>query len=167
VIRILMRIFTSVPCIGVIGVLILFPLSFGIVAAQRDLLAGKDVQHIVDMLEGLAIILIGWGVAVEERHSLREMAGLLDTADAERQAAIDHVCHSSGVCLLILGLFAEIGVEAVRLPNDVLPTFDFDEGVTWISVVLVVMGGLVLVHHLVVLASVAWFGHRPKTHQAS
>ena len=59
-IRVLMRIFTSVPCIAVIGLLIMFPLTFGLLAAQRDLLAGKDVEHIVDMLEGLAIILIGW-----------------------------------------------------------------------------------------------------------
>jgi hypothetical protein len=47
------------------------------------LLAGKDVEHIVDMLEGLAIVLIGWGVAIEERRSLREMAGLVGTPDDE------------------------------------------------------------------------------------
>src|ERR1700759_5002716 len=81
VIRVLLRIFTSVPCIGVIGLLIMFPLALGIVAAHRDLVAGKGLDHIVDMLEGLAIILIGWGVAIEERHSLREMAGLVETPD--------------------------------------------------------------------------------------
>lgn len=166
-IRVLMRIFTSVPCIGVIGVLIMFPLSFGILAAQRDLLAGKDVEHIADMLEGLAIILIGWGVAVEERRSLREMAGLVVTPDDEGQVAIDHVSHSNGICMLILGLFAEIGVEAVRLPDDVLPTFNFDHGVTWATVALVIVGGLVLMHHLMMMAGIAWFGYRPKTHHAS
>lgn len=165
-IRVLMRIFTSVPCIAVIGLLIMFPLTFGLLAAQRDLLAGKDVEHIVDMLEGLAIILIGWGVAIEERHSLREMAGLVVTPDDERQVAIDRVSHSNGICMLILGLFAEIGVEAVRLPDDVLPTFNFDHGVTWAAVGLVVVGGFVLVHHLVVMAGVAWFGYRPKTYHA-
>ncbi len=164
-IRVLMRIFTSVPCIGVIGLLIMFPLSFGVLAAQRDLLAGKDVEHIVDMLEGLAIILIGWGVAVEERRSLREMAGLVGTPDDDRQVAIDGVSHSNGICMLILGLFAEIGVEAVRLPDDVLPTFNFDEGVTWLTVGLVVVGGIVLLHHLGVMIAVAWFGYRPKTHR--
>jgi hypothetical protein len=167
VIRVLMRIFTSVPCIAVIGLLILFPLTFGIMAAHRDLVAGKDLDHIVDMLEGLAIILIGWGVAIEERQSLREMAGLIETPDDERQVAIDRVSHSNGICMLILGLFAEIGVEAVRLPDDVLPTFNFDHAVTWATVGLVVVGGLVLVHHLVVMASVAWFGYRPKTYHAS
>jgi hypothetical protein len=161
-----MRIFTSVPCIGVIGVLIMFPLSFGILAAQRDLLAGKDVEHIADMLEGLAIILIGWGVAIEERRSLREMAGLIRTPDDERQSAIDRVSHSNGICMLILGLFAEIGVEAVRLPDDVLPTFNFDHGVTWATVGFVVVGGIVLVHHLMMMAGVTWFGYRPKAHEA-
>jgi len=150
-----------------IGLLIMFPLVLGIVAAQRDLVAGKDVEHIAEMLEGLGIILIGWGVAIEERHSLRQMAGLIGSPDSEREVAIDHVSHSNGICMLILGLFAEIGVEAVRLPNDVLPTFDFDEGVTWITIGFVVLGGLVLLHHLVMLAGIVWFGHRPKTHHAS
>jgi hypothetical protein len=160
-----MRVFTSVPCIGIVGLLVLFPLVLGIVAAQRDLLAGKDVEHIVEMLEGLGIILIGWGVAIEERQTLREMAHLVEPADdAERQKAINHVCHSSGICMLILGLFAEIAVEAVRLPNDVLPTFDFDVQVTWAAVVLVLLGGLVLLHNLMMLFGVAWFGYRPKMH---
>ena len=154
-IRVLLRIFTSVPCIGVIGLLIMFPLLFGILAAQRDRLAGKDVEHIADMLEGLAIILIGWGVAIEERQSLRQMAGLVETPDNERQVAIDRVSHSNGIGMLILGLFAEIGVEAVRLPDDVLPTFNFDNQVTWVTVGLVVMIGI------------AWFGYRPKMHHAS
>lgn len=165
-IRVFMRIFTSVPCIAVIGVLIMFPMTFGIIAAQRDLLAGKDVEQVVDMLEGLAIILIGWGVAVEERRSLREMGGLVETSDGERQLAIDGISHSNGICMLILGLFAEIGVEAVRLPDDVLPTFNFDHGIAWITVGLVVVGGVVLVHHLVAMAGVAWFGYRPKIYHA-
>ena len=118
------------------------------------------------MLEGLAIILIGWGVAIEERHSLREMAGLVGNTRRRTQIAIDRVSHSNGICMLILGLFAEIGVEAVRLPNDVLPTFDFDDGVTWVAVGLVVVGGLVLVHHLVVHGRYRWFGHRPKMYHA-
>jgi hypothetical protein len=159
-----MRIFTSVPCIGVIGLLILVPLSLGIMAATRDLIAGKDVEHIVDALEGLAIILIGWGVAIEERKSLREMAHLLEMRDPGRQAAIDQVCHSSGICLLILGLFAEIGVESVRLPNDIMPTEGFDPLVAWVSVVLLVIGLLVLIHHLGLLIATAWFGHRPAAH---
>ncbi|MFI5033288.1 MAG: hypothetical protein ACHQPH_21565 [Reyranellales bacterium] len=165
--RMLMRVFTSVPCIGIVGLLIMFPLVLGIVAAQRDLRAGKDVEHIAEMLEGLGIILIGWGVAIEERHSLRQMAGLIGSPDSEREIAIDHVSHSNGICMLILGLFAEIGVEAVRLPNDVLPTFDFDEGVTWITIGFVVVGGLVLLHHLAMLAGIVWFGHRPKMYHAN
>ncbi len=162
--RILMRIFTSVPCIVVIGVLILFPLILGVVAASRDLLAGKDVEHIAEMLEGLGIILIGWGVAIEERQSLRNMAGLIDGDDAERQTAINDVCHSAGIYMLILGLFAEIGVEAVRLPDDVMPTFDLDTQIAWGAVGLVAAGGFVLVHQLAALVGATWFGYRPKTH---
>ena len=163
-IRVLMRIFTSVPCIAVIGLLILFPLSLGIFAASRDLLAGKDVEHIAEILEGLGVILIGWGVAIEERHTLREMALLVGLPDEKRQIAIDRVCHSSGIGLLILGLFAEICVEAVRLPNDVMPTEGIDPVICWLSVVFLAAGALTLIHHLGVLVATAWLGYRPAPH---
>jgi hypothetical protein len=162
--RILMRGFTSVPCIGIVGLLICVPLSLGILAASRDLLAGRDVEHVVETLEGISIILIGWGVAIEERVSLRDMSHLVGEIDDEREVAIDRVCHASGICLLIIGLFAEIGVEAVRLPNDVMPTGDLDPYIAWASVGLLVLGGIVLLHHLVTLVGAAWFGYRPVRH---
>jgi hypothetical protein len=155
-----MRIFTSAACFGLIGVLILIPLSLGIYASCRDLLAGKDVEHIAEILEGLGVILIGWGVAIEERHTLREMAHLVGLPNERRQIAIDRVCHSSGIGLLILGLFAEICVEAVRLPNDVMPTAGIDPLICWLSIGFLIGGALVLIHHLVVLAATAWFGYR-------
>ena len=89
--RFLMRIFTSAPSFGLIGLLILIPLSLGIYASCRDLLAGKDVEHIAEILEGLGVILIGWGVAIEERHTLREMSHLVGLHDQTRQIAIDRV----------------------------------------------------------------------------
>lgn len=163
--RFLMRIFVSAPCFLIVGLLIMIPLGLGIFAAARDLLGGKDVEHIAEILEGLGVILIGWGVAIEERSTLREMAHLVGSADEERQAALDRVCHSSGIGLLILGLFAEICVEAVRLPNDVMPTEGIDPLVCWISIAFLTAGALTLVHHLGVLVATAWFGHRPAHHQ--
>lgn len=157
-VRLLMRLFTSVTCMGVVGLFILVPLSLGIWAAARDLLAGRDVEHIVDALEGLAIILIGWGVATEERKSLREMAHLVGQGDEVRQDAIDHLCHSNGIVLLIFGLFAEIGVESVRLPNDIMPTSDaLDPAICWVTSGLIAIGGIVLVHHLIQMVATAWF----------
>lgn len=162
--RFLMRLFVSAPCFALIGLLIMIPLALGIFAAGRDLLAGKDVEHIAEILEGLGVILIGWGVAIEERHTLREMAHLVGLPDERRQIAIDRVCHSSGIGLLILGLFAEICVEAVRLPNDVMPTEGIDPFICWLSVVFLAAGALTLVHHLGVLVATAWFGYRPAHH---
>jgi len=163
--RFLMRIFVSAPCFLVVGLLIMIPLGLGIFAACRDLLGGRDVEHIAEILEGLGVILIGWGVAIEERHTLREMAHLVDLPDEERQAAIDRVCHSSGIGLLILGLFAEICVEAVRLPNDVMPTEGIDPIICWVSVTFLAAGALTLIHHLGMLVATAWFGYRSPAHQ--
>jgi hypothetical protein len=162
--RFFMRVFTSVPCFGVVGLLIVIPLSLGIYAASRDLLAGKDVEHIADILEGLGVMLIGWGVAIEERSTLREMAHLMGSADEARQAAIDRVCHSSGIGLLILGLFAEICVESVRLPNDVMPTEGIDPLICWLSIVFLFTGTAALIHHIGLLVATAWFGYRPAPH---
>jgi len=162
-----MRAFTSVPCFGLIGLLIMVPLSLGIYAACRDLAAGKDVEHVAEILEGLGVILIGWGVAIEERHTLREMAHLVGLPDEQRQTAIDNVCHSSGIGLLILGLFAEICVESVRLPNYVMPTEGIDPLICWLAVGFLIAGALTLLHHLVVLVATAWFGYRAEGHHAS
>jgi hypothetical protein len=162
----LMRVFTSVPCFGLIGLLIMVPLSLGIYAACRDLVAGKDVEHVAEILEGLGVILIGWGVAIEERHTLREMAHLIGLPDEQRQTAIDDVCHSSGIGLLILGLFAEICVESVRLPNDVMPTEGVDPLICWLAVCFLTAGALTLLHHLVVLVAAAWFGYRAEGRHA-
>ena len=164
--RVLMRVFTSAPCFGLIGLLIMVPLSLGIFAACRHLLAGMDVEHVAEILEGLGVILIGWGVAIEERPTLRRMAHLIGLSDEQRQMAIDNVCHSSGIGLLILGLFAEICVESVRLPNDVMPTEIFDPLICWLAVCFLTAGAVVLLHHLVRLAATAWFGHRPQAHHA-
>ena len=154
----------SAPSFLAVGLLIMIPLALGIFAASRDLLAGKDVEHIAEILEGLGVILIGWGVAIEERSTLREMAHLVGSADEGRQVAIDRACHSSGIGLLILGLFAEICVEAVRLPNDVMPTEGIDPLICWLSIVFLIAGALTLVHHLGLLVATAWFGHRPAPH---
>lgn len=64
-----------------------------------DIPAEEIHQELIDILEGLAVILIGYGVALEERETLREMAGLSTHNNAHAASVekhLDHVCHRAG-----------------------------------------------------------------------
>lgn len=161
-----MRVFLSPISITLIDLVILIPLALGIFTVTRDLWAAPHLEHTLDILEGMGVILIGWGVAVEERRSLREIFHL-SHPDAARDDAIDTVCHTSGIGLLIFGLFAEIAVEAVRLPNDIVYTQGFDEVVAWISLLFLALGAVVLIHHIGALVGAAFLGIRPAPHPSS
>jgi hypothetical protein len=77
-----------------------------------------------EVLEGLGTILVALGVALEERETLMKFLGLYPEGLTARQACVDHHCHGYGLILLLLGLFVEVLVYVVRMPN--LPTLDYD-----------------------------------------
>ena len=74
------------------------------------------------IVTGIGIIMIGWGVLLEERRTLREIFGLLDGPDEAWQATIDHACHNYGVGQLSIGLMAEICIELIKIPNTIIYT---------------------------------------------
>jgi hypothetical protein len=82
------------------------------------------------------VVLIAWGVALEERHSLREIFGLDVGVDEAREARIDQLCHRYGLGQLLLGLFSEMGVEFVRVPDRVINTAGIEGEVIVFSAVL-------------------------------
>jgi len=104
-----------------------------------------------EVISGLGVILIGWGVALEERHKLREIFGLIGEREA-REEAIDEACHRFGLGLLLFGLFAEIMVEAVRIPDDIINTSGIEKSVLAAAVALLGIGALLLLRQILVLA---------------
>ncbi|WP_457103915.1 hypothetical protein [Methylobacterium sp. P5_C11] len=74
------------------------------------------------LVEGMGVILIGWGVVLEERHGVSHLLGGLPTEDPDYEAAIDALCHRGGLALLVLGLVAEILVQCVEVPDHVINT---------------------------------------------
>ncbi len=104
-----------------------------------------------EVISGLGVILIGWGVALEERHKLREIFGLTGEREA-REEAIDEACHRFGLGLLLFGLFAEIMVEAVRIPDDIINTSGIEKSVLAAAVALLGIGALLLLRQILVLA---------------
>jgi len=104
----------------------------------------RPVEATDDIIEGLGVILIAWGVAMEERHKLREVFGLIGN-DEDREQAIDESCHRYGVGQLLFGLFAEIGVELVKIPDELFNTEGIESFVLGISALLLAAGLVLLV----------------------
>jgi len=86
-----------------------------------------------------------------ERHTLREIFGLLDAQDERWQMAIDHVCHNYGVGQLCIGLMAEICIELIKIPNTIIYTGEVDDCLVAAGLVFVGVGALLLVRHVLVM----------------
>lgn len=83
----------------------------------------KTLEHeLIEVIEGLAVVLIGYGVALEERESFREMAGLIGQGDEVFEQALDKMAHHAGVWLVVLGLFSEVAIKLVEFPNTIVDT---------------------------------------------
>lgn len=155
-VRLALRVFLFPASIAVLDLVILVPVVLSIVTVLSTLWHGK-LEEPMDILEGVGVVLIGWGVAIEERPSLRTIFKLTETGDPAFEAGIDLLCHSSGVGLLIFGLFSEIAVAAVRLPNDIVPTEGFDEWVLCFSTLFIGLSAYVLAQHIVrLMIAVIW-----------
>jgi hypothetical protein len=150
-VRLLVRIFVSPLAIAVIDLLILIPLILAIVDVSQDLLRGANIHEPMDIVEGMGVILIGWGVALEERALLREIFALKQEKDEAWQVAIDHLCHSAGVGLLVFGLFAEMGIEVIRLPDRIINTQGANEAIAAVSVAFLAIGAYVQGRHMLSL----------------
>jgi hypothetical protein len=162
-VRFAMRVFMLPVSIAVMELIILVPILLSIMTVVEDLMHGK-LDEPMEILEGVGVVLIGWGVAIEERPSLREIFHLEGGPNEALEKGIDVLCHSSGIGLLIFGLFAEIAVTAVRLPNHVVPTEGFDPVVLCISVFFAVLGTYVLIQHIVRMVMAIVWGRVPAPH---
>lgn len=111
-------------------------------------------QHAMEeILEGLGTILVALGVALEERETLLKFLGVYPQGLTPAQERIDHHCHGYGLVLLLVGLFVEVSVYLIRMPD--LNTADFDPALIVLGAALSLLGG-------VFLARLAWLLWRDK-----
>jgi len=164
-VRFFMRVFLHPACIALLDLVILIPVLLSIASVLIALPHGH-LDEPAEILEGVGVILIGWGVAIEERPSLCSIFGLAGTGEASFEAGVDLLCHSSGIGLLIFGLFSEIAVVAVHLPNHIVPTEGFDHVVLYISTLFVGASAYVLAQHIVRLLIAMIWGRVPAPHAA-
>jgi hypothetical protein len=82
----------------------------------------NDFNEIEELLDGISVIFVAYGVALEERDSLMKFFDLYPKYWTDVEEATDHFSHFYGLCILLLGLFMEVSVELVKIPNTVLNT---------------------------------------------
>lgn len=121
--------------------------------------AVNDISTLEHISEGYGTILIAFGVAAEERESLMRFFGLYPRFASALQTAVDHVCHDFGLSILLLGLFMELGVQAVKLPNEIINTDGIEHLIFGATAVLMALTTWVLARFTFLL----FFPHRHKT----
>ena len=145
-----LRVLISPPAIAAVNLVILWPLVLSVVDVVEGIWIHRDFNEAVDTVSTIAIILIGWGVALEERHKLREVFSLLGENET-REERIDEICHRFGLGQLLFGLFAEIMVEAVRIPDAIINTAGIEKSVLTAASALLAVGALLLLKQIVLL----------------
>jgi hypothetical protein len=151
-----LRVLISPPAIAAVNLLILWPLVLSVADVLEGFAKGRDFREAVDIVSTLAIVMIGWGVALEERHVLRGVFGMIGRADEPWQNTVDQLCYRTGVGVLILGLFAEICAEMVHLPDRIINTVGREHELLAMGAVLLALCGLVLLRHIVRLVGSLW-----------
>jgi hypothetical protein len=119
-----------------------------------DLISGsskkdwKTLEHeLIEVIEGLAVVLIGYGVALEERESFREMAGLIGKGHEVFEQALDKMAHHAGVWLVVLGLFSEVAIKLVEIPNTIVDTSLVERPLIMVAVAIQALTIGIMAHH--------------------
>lgn len=107
----------------------------------------QNVAELEDISEYMGVILIGYGVAVEERHSFMEIFNLYPRFATPLQERVDHSCHKYGLCYLVLGLFMEMCVACIKIPNSILNTEQLEYLIFGFSFVFLAGSVLLMIRH--------------------
>ncbi len=137
--------------IAAVDLLILFPMVLSIIDVVKSVHRHGDTHEPVVITSTVALIMIGWGVALEERGAIRKVFGMTGRPDEAWQAHIDDSCHYYGVAQLILGLFAEIFVAMISLPDRIINTKGWEHTLTGLAIALIGIAALIQVRHIFVL----------------
>lgn len=108
----------------VMGNILLLGILISVIYELTELLitARNDTQEMIEMCNGIAMILYGYGVALELRESFMKHIHLYPALATPLRSWIDELCHKYGIFFILLGLSQEILVHLIMIPNRVLNT---------------------------------------------
>lgn len=81
-----------------------------------------NATELEQVIEGMAVLSVAYGVALESRVDLMEIFKLYPAFETADERRVDQVCHDYGVVLLLFGLFMEVPVQAVKVPDHIFIT---------------------------------------------
>ena len=103
---------------------------------------------------------MAYGVALEERDSLMKFFKLYPRYWTEVEEATDHFSHFYGLCILLLGLFMEVSVEVVKIPNTILNTEGIEGVVFGVGFLFLILASVLLLRLSYVLLRVRKFASK-------
>lgn len=142
--------------IAVVNAAILIPMVLTIIDVMKSVNRHVETHEPVTITSTIALIMIGWGVALEERAVIRKRFGVTGRADESWQVHIDEMCHEYGVAQLVLGLFAEIAVAMISLPDRIVNTVGYEYSLLTLAVILIAIGALIQARHVLALILALW-----------
>lgn len=154
-----LRFLISPVFIAAVDVMILVPMVLSVIDVAQSVGGHANTDEPVTIVSTIALIMIGWGVALEERGVIRKRFGAAGGPDEERQVEIDEMCHEYGVAQLVLGLFAEIAVSMISLPDRIVNVVGYEHVLLTVAITLISIGAFIQLRHVFVLIATLWRGN--------
>jgi hypothetical protein len=117
----------------------------------------NDFEQIEGLLDGISVIFVAYGVALEERDSLMKFFKLYPKYWTHVEDATDRYSHFYGLCILLMGLFMEVSVEVVKVPNAILNTEGIEGVVFGIGFLFSILASVLLLRLSYMLLRVRTF----------
>ena len=114
-----------------------------------DAVARPTHTEAKQIIAGVSVVMIGWGVALEERQEVRELFGLKGGSNDGWQDQVDRTCKGAGIALLLSGLFAEICEQLITLPRTVVSTESIRGVLLALGMLCLLVGLIILVRHVI------------------
>lgn len=76
----------------------------------------NNVKEVDDILNAIATIFVGYGVALEERETIFRIFGAAGRGITAVEEKLNHLSHDYGLIFLVMALFVEITSEIVKIP---------------------------------------------------
>lgn len=134
-----------------IDLVVVFLMALSLHEVVRQFIGQPDHGQAREIINDVSVVMIGWGVALEERASVRDVFGVRGGSDDAWQDRIDHASHGVGLMLLLFGLFAEIFEQLITLPRRFANIEFVRDGFLAIGALFLIAGLVLLVRHVVVL----------------
>jgi len=148
-IRMMGSVLTSRASTVFIDLVVVALIVLSLIELVWDAIARPTHTEAKQIIAGVSVVMIGWGVALEERQEVRELFGAKGGTDEDWQDQVDRSCKGVGIMLLLSGLFAEICEQLVTLPRSVFSTEGIRGLLLALGMLCLLVGMIVLVRHVI------------------